>query len=323
MIITRTPLRISFFGGGTDLPDFYKHDYGAVVGMGINKYVYVIVNPRFESDIRLSYSKTEIVKTPKQLSNDLARESLLKFGIKDGIEIVTIADVPGSGTGLGSSSSTLVGLLHSLSCYVNDPLEKHELSEISCDIEINTLKQPIGKQDQYFAAYGGLNYFKFNSDGTVHKKKVNISKKIHNELESNLICFYTNISRNSSSILKKQQNNLSKNFKILQKMRDQAEDAIPVLKKGDLTQFGTMLKDGWELKKKLSKSVSTPVIDKYYEKALRAGALGGKISGAGAGGFLTFYCEPNHQYNVRKALSKLHELKIKIDKLGSIVIKES
>jgi D-glycero-alpha-D-manno-heptose-7-phosphate kinase len=323
MIISRTPLRISFFGGGTDIPSFYQKDYGAVVGIGINKYVYVIVNPRFESDIRLSYSKTEIVKNPKEISHDLARESLLKFGIKSGIEIVTIADVPGSGTGLGSSGSTLVGMLNSLSCYVNDPLEKHELSESSCDIEINTLKQPIGKQDQYFAAYGGLSYFRFEPDGTVLRKKVDISKKNLQELESNILCFYTGISRNSSDILKKQENNIPKNFKILQKMRDQAENAIPILKKGDLTAFGTMLNDGWTLKKKMSNSVSNTVIDRYYDRALSSGALGGKISGAGGGGFLTLYCEPQYRENVRNALHPLKELEVGIDKYGSLIIKDS
>jgi len=323
MIITRTPLRISFFGGGTDIPSYYQQDFGSVIGIGINKYVYVLVNERFENNIRASYSKTEIVKEAKKVKHDLIRESLLKLGIKNKIEIVTVADVPGSGTGLGSSGSTLVGLLNSLSCYINDPLEKHELAEISCDIEINKLRQPIGKQDQYFATYGGLTYFRFNKDGSVKKEKIISSRNTLSDLENNLMCFYTGISRSSSDILTQQKKNAYQNNDILIEMRNQVEEGKKILKNGDLTKFGLMLNEGWKLKKKLAKNISNNKIDLYYKKAIKAGALGGKISGAGGGGFLTFYCEKKHQDSVKKSLSTLTSLKIKIDKFGTLVLRDS
>lgn len=320
MIITRTPLRISFFGGATDLPDFYNKEYGAVLGIGINKHVYVFVNKRFEDTIRASYSETEIVENSNQIKHSLIRESLRYFEIKNKIEIVTIADIPSSGTGLGSSSSTLVGLLNALSCYVNNPLEKHELAEISSDIEINKLSRPIGKQDQYFAAFGGLSYFKFNRDGSVTREKVQISSNTLDQLEENMICFYTGNGRDSSNILNEQKTNISDNMKILIEMRNQTEEAKNVLKKGDLTKFAEMLNHGWHLKKQLAKNISNNVIDLYYGKALKAGALGGKISGAGGGGFITFYCEKKYQDSVRQELQDLQEMKINIDRFGSMVI---
>ena len=251
--------------------DFYKENYGSVLGMGIKKYVYIMVSKRFESNIRVSYSKTEIVDESKNVKHDLIRESLLRLGIKNQIEVVTVADVPGSGTGLGSSSSTLVGLLHSLSFFVNNPFEKHELAEISSEIEINKLHQPIGKQDHYFAAYGGINYFRFNADGSVIREKVQVSKNTVNELESNILCYYTGLSRNSSDILTEQKNNISKRKDVLLEIRNQAEEGKKILKSGDLNKFGEMLNKGWELKKKLAKSISNDKIELYYQKALKAG----------------------------------------------------
>jgi len=303
--------------------DFYKENYGSVLGMGIKKYVYIMVSKRFESNIRASYSKTEIVDESKNVKHDLIRESLLRLGIKNQIEVVTIADVPGSGTGLGSSSSTLVGLLYSLSFFVNNPFEKHELAEISSEIEINKLHQPIGKQDHYFAAYGGINYFRFNADGSVIREKVQVSKNTVNELESNILCYYTGLSRNSSDILTEQKNNISKRKDVLLEMRNQAEEGKKILKSGDLNKFGEMLNKGWELKKKLAKSISNDRIELYYQKALKAGASGGKLSGAGGGGFLTFFCEEKNHDSLRQALADLKEMKIGIDKLGSIIVKES
>lgn len=320
MIISQTPLRISFFGGGTDLPDFYKEQYGAVLGIGINKYVYICVNERFESTVRASYSKTEIVESSSQIQHNLIRESLLYFGINNKIEVVTIADIPSTGSGLGSSSSTLVGLLNALSSYQNNPLQKHKLAEISSEIEINQLSQPIGKQDQYFASFGGISYFRFNEDGSVDREIIEVSKNVLNELEENLICFYTGSGRDSSKILSEQKNNISVKKKILLEMRDQAEEAKQMLKNGDLTKFGEMLDCGWNLKKQLSNLITNETIDKYYEKGLKAGAIGGKLSGAGGGGFITFYCEKEHQKSLRETLTELKEMKIKIDIHGSTII---
>jgi len=303
--------------------DFYKENYGSVLGIGIKKHVYAMVSERFESNIRASYSITEIVDESKKVKHNLIRESLLRLGIKNQIEVVTIADVPGSGTGLGSSSSTLVGLLYSLSCFVNNPFEKHELAEISSEIEINKLHQPIGKQDHYFAAYGGINYFRFNADGSVIREKIHVSKNTEDELESNILCYYTGIGRKSSDILTEQKNNISKRKDVLLEMRNQAEEGKKILKCGDLIKFGEMLNKGWELKKKLAKSISNDRIELYYQKALKAGALGGKLSGAGGGGFLTLFCEEKNHDSLRQALADLKEMKIGIDKLGSIIVKES
>lgn len=320
MIITRTPLRISFFGGGTDLPDFYRKDYGAVLGIGINRHVYVLVNERFESTVRASYSQTEIVESSDKVRHNLIREGLLHFGIRDKIEVVTVADIPSTGTGLGSSSSTLVGLLNALSSYVNNPLEKDELAEISSDIEINKMSQPIGKQDQYFAAFGGVSYFRFNEDDTVSREKIQVSKNTVTELEENLICFYTGIGRDSSKILSKQSADMESKRSIMMEMRDQAEEGKEVIRHGDLVKFGQMLNHGWNLKKQLAKGITNNAIDAYYQRGLEAGALGGKLSGAGGGGFITFYCEKEHQKTLRGALAELTEMKIKVDRFGSMII---
>lgn len=320
MIITRTPLRISFFGGGTDLPEFYKKEYGAVLGIGINKHVYVLANERFESTVRASYSQTEIVESSDKIRHNLIRESLLYFGIKNKVEVVTVADIPSSGTGLGSSSSTLVGLLNALSCYVNNPLEKNELAEISSDIEINKLFQPIGKQDQFFASFGGISYFRFNEDGTVKREKIQVHKNTLTELEENLVCFYTGMGRDSSKILSEQSAEMESKRKILSEMRDQAEEGKRIIHQGDLSKFGQMLNHGWDLKKQLVKGITNETIDMYYKKGMRAGAMGGKLSGAGGGGFITFYCEKEHQKSLRHDLAELTEMKIGVDRFGSMVI---
>lgn len=302
------------------MADFYMKDYGAVLGIGISKYVYVLANERFEPTVRASYSKTEIVETSDKIQHNLIRQSLLHFGIQNKIEVVTIADIPSTGTGLGSSSSTLVGLLNALSCYVHNPLEKHELAEISSDIEINKLQQPIGKQDQYFAAFGGLSYFRFAKDGKVTREKIHVPKNTLAELEDNLVCYYTGAGRDSTKILQEQHDKIGENHKIMIEMRDQAEEGKKVIQKGDLTKFGEMLNRGWNLKKQLARGITNESIEGFYEKGLRAGALGGKLSGAGGGGFITFYCEKKRQDSLREAMSGLQEMKIRIDRFGSMVL---
>ena len=323
MIITKTPLRISFFGGGTDIPTFYKNYGGAVLGTAIEKYVYVLANKRFESNVRVSYSKTEIVKNSRKIQNDLIRESLLHFKKYNKIEIVTIADVPGTGTGLGSSSSTLVGLINTISQFSNVSLKKKDLAEIACGIEIKKLSNPIGKQDQYFAAYGGLLYLQFKNNGEIIVKKIKISKNALKDLEKNIICFYTGFSRTASDILYDQKKNILKNKSVLLEIKNQAEEGKKYLENGDLTKFGQMLNEGWELKKKLSDKITNSKIENYYKKAIKAGALGGKINGAGGGGFLTLYCEPKNQQKVRNSLKNLKELNFKIDWVGSLKVLSS
>ncbi|MEO9307230.1 MAG: GHMP kinase [Nitrososphaera sp.] len=320
MIITRTPLRISLFGGGTDFRDFYKREYGAVVGFAINKYVYVMTHKRFEKSVRAGYSQIEIVEHYSHLKHDLIREGLHRMDVKGPIDVSTIADVPATGTGLGSSGSVMVGILSALSSYSKKYFKKEEIVRIACDIEINRLKKPIGKQDQYFAAYGGLSYFKFNPDESVRIERLNHNRSTVVDLQNNILCFYTGVGRNSHDILLNQQNQIKNNLIFLHEIRDLADTARSLLKKGDITKFGEMLNTGWELKKKLSSNISSNLIDLYYKKAIKAGALGGKINGAGGGGFLTFYCEKRYQGKVRQALRRLREIDINISDSGSSII---
>lgn len=320
MIITRTPLRISLFGGGTDFKEFYKKDYGAVLGFSINKYVNVIINKRFEQNVRASYSKTENVDRSSDLKHELIRESLLHMGIENGIEVVTVADVPGTGTGLGSSSSTLVGLLAGLSHYIQKPLDKESLARLACDIEINKIKSPIGKQDQYFAVFGGLSYLRFNADESVYMEKFNTNSNLVEELQNNILCFYTGIPRNSHGTLSEQRARIEDSNNFLYEIRSLADASRDLLKNNDLAKFGQMLHKGWELKKKLASNVTNDVIDSYYRRAIDAGALGGKISGAGGGGFLTLYCEKKYQQKVRESLKELKELEMNIVESGSSLI---
>lgn len=300
--------------------EFYKKDYGAVLGFAIDKYVYVSINRRFESTIRASYSKTESVNNSSELKHELIRESLLYYGINNGVEVVTVADVPGTGTGLGSSSSTLVGLITAISHFTEKLVNKEDVAKLACFLEIEKIKSPIGKQDQYFATFGGLSYFRFHADESVLVEKLEPSKTVMHELQENILCFYTGIPRISSAILSEQKDRVENNEQILYDIRKLADDARDSLKNGDLTKFGEMLNIGWQLKRKLASAISNDVINAYYDRALKAGALGGKINGAGGGGFLTLYCEAAHRQKVRESLSNLKELNVKIDHMGSTLI---
>jgi len=318
MIIVRSPLRFSYFGGGTDIREYYKRDYGCVLGEAINKYVYVIVNRRFENDIRLSYMKNEIVPNINKVKHSLIRESLKTFNIKKNIEIVTIADIPGTGTGLGSSSSLSVGLCNALSLFRDVSLKRNDIAKIACDIEIKKAKKPIGKQDQYFATYGGVSFIKFEKDEKVKIERLNLSNNTRKELDENLIAFYTGIPRKSSTVLSKQIKNTKKNLPKLDLIRSIAEEGRDYLKNNDLISFSELFNKTWELKKTLSSNISNSKIESIYKKAINSGAIGGKLSGAGNGGFLFFYCEPKFQNKVRKSLRNLYELKFGIDDVGTI-----
>jgi D-glycero-alpha-D-manno-heptose-7-phosphate kinase len=324
MIISRTPVRISFFGGGTDLRDFYSTSYGAVLSTAIKKYIYVAVNRRFDEKIRVSYSETETVDSADQVKHSLIKECLKTAGIDKQIEIVTIADVPGHGTGLGSSSSLAVGTIIALKEYTNKPTNFEEAAKEACKIEIGTLKKPIGKQDQYIAALGGFRYIRFNADETVSTYTINLGKNTLEELETNLVSFYIPGSREGDVILADQRKNIPEKMKILEEMRNQAETGKEAIKNGDLSSFGKLLDKAWQLKSTLSNKISNPTISKFYRMGMDAGALGGKLSGAGGSGFLTFYCDKEHQKGLREALRELKEMKIKLEPGGSsIVYKES
>ncbi|MCH3903712.1 MAG: GHMP kinase [Limosilactobacillus oris] len=319
MIITRTPLRISFTGGGTDLPAYYENGYGAVVSTAINKFVYITVNKRFDNTIRLSYSKTEIVNNINELQHDIAKACLNMVGITGGVEITSIADIP-SGTGLGSSSSFTVGLLNALYTYVGEHLSADELAKKACEIEIDILHHPIGKQDQYAAAVGGINYFSFERYGAVKREKINLSDADIQLMNQKLMMFYTGIRRSADNILEKQSEETKNKLPVLDFMKNQANEMkIHLKKKGFDETFAEMLDAGWQKKKSITSGISNQEIDELYERALQAGALGGKLLGAGGGGFILLYCDEQYQQDVRKAMS-LRELDFNISRYGSQVV---
>ena len=323
MIITRTPFRISFAGGGTDLPDFYRVEAGAVVSTAINKYMYVIVNQRFTDTIRVSYySRTELVDTVDDVKHPIVREALKLTGITEGIEIASIADVH-AGAGLGSSGSFTVGLLNALYAYKGVLKSAEDLAKEACHIEIDILGEPVGKQDQYIAAYGGFRFFQFNPDETVITENIIWSAEKKDELVENLLVLYTGDDRAASTILQEQKQNTPQEDKMvrLRKLRDMAMEIKSRLSgdaPGDV--LGETLRQGWLLKKQLASSISNDKIDKYYQEALDAGALGGKVSGAGGGGFLLLYCPQPKQAAVKEALSQLKELEFSLEPEGSKII---
>jgi len=320
MIISRTPFRISFAGGGTDLREYYSLGYGAVVSIAIDKYLYITVNKRFDDTIRISYSKTEIVEDIDQIQHDIVRECLKLTGITKGIEITSIADIP-SGTGLGSSSSFTVGLLNALYTFKGEQKSSEYLANKACQIEIDILKQPIGKQDQYAAAFGNINYFRFNADETVSHEPLKLSTHDMNKLNKKMLLFYTGITRSASKILSKQKQETKNKLEYLDCMRDQANELKNMLLNiGINKKIGDILHDGWTLKKQISNMISSSTIDDYYLRAREAGAIGGKILGAGGGGFLLFYCDENKQERVRNALKEMKKIDFSITKHGSRII---
>ena len=320
MIITKTPLRVSFTGGGTDMADYYaNHGGGAVVSSAINKYIYITVNPKFDNKIRISYSKTEIVDTVDELNHEIARVALKMAGISGGIEITSIADIP-AGTGLGSSSTFTVGLLNALYTYAGKILSPSEMAERACQIEIDILGHPIGKQDQYAAAFGGMNHFAFNPDGTVTRTQIVLNESDKRRMSRKLMFFYTGITRNADNILSEQKANISDKVMIMGLMKSQADSMRDTLINDGFTEdFGLMLREGWQYKKNLATHITDPQISEYYDKALDAGAIGGKLLGAGGGGFLLFYCDEWFQPNVEEALG-LRRMDFRFTKNGSKVI---
>ena len=313
MIVTKTPLRISFAGGGSDMDYFYKDEPGAVITTAINKYIYIIINPKFDNKIRVSYSRTEIVDKVDDLQHELIKECLRFTEIEKGIEIVSVADIPSGGTGLGSSSAYVVGLLHGLfqfrSMKYQIPSEywhncpKDALAHMACAVEIDRLKKPIGKQDQYIAAYGGFQSFRFNADRTVDVDPVECLPKVQRDLESRLLLFYTGIHRNSDTILADQKSRFNKERQgILREMVGIVREMKVAIKLNQLDYFGELLDKNWQLKKRLNGGVSNILIDGWYRKAKEAGAIGGKICGAGGGGFMLFYAPPDSHKAIARSL---------------------
>jgi len=323
MIISRTPFRVSFVGGGTDLRAFYGKTRGAVVSSAINKYMYITVSSLssyFDYKIRVSYSRTELVRTVDKIRHPIVREALKLVGLDGGLEIHSMADIP-SQTGLGSSSSFTVGLLNALHAFKGEHASAEQLAQEACKIEINVLKEPIGKQDQYIASYGGLQHIRFNPDETVYVDPVICSPETREALFHNLLMLFTGWSRPASRILKRQKRATSNKMKLLTKMRDLTGKLSRVLSSGrDIDEFGRLLHENWMLKRELVGGITNPAIDSYYEKACRAGALGGKLLGAGGGGFLLFYVERQNRERVLRALNNLMEVRIGFEPQGSKII---
>lgn len=320
MIITRTPFRVSFAGGGSDIPSFYTKHGGCVLSTTINKYMYISVHPSFEKmDTVLKYSQTEIVSDVDKIEHKYFKEVLSMLRI-NGVEIVSTADVP-AGTGLGSSSSFTVGVLHSLYSYKGKFVSKEKLAAKACEIEIDRLKNPIGKQDQYAAAYGGLNFYEFNKDGSVFVEPIIMRNGLYEQLENNLMMFYTGQLHSASAILKEQSSNISSGDKEKNQLQlcELARELREELQQNNIDAMGEILHEGWKLKRTLAAGISNPVIDEYYDIAMKNGAIGGKLLGAGGGGFLLFYVPQNRQAEVRSAL-KLTQMPMSFDRQGSSVI---
>lgn len=320
MIISRTPLRIGFVGGGTDLPEFYERHGGAVVSTTIDKWIHVIVARRFEGDVRVSYSRTEIVPKASEVEHELVREAMRATGIPRGVDIMTLADVPSHGTGLGSSSTITVGLLNALYAFQGIYRAPALLAEEAAQIEIDVLGKPIGRQDQYAAAIGGLNLIEFLPDGGgVRVEPILMSAPNLKRLHRSLLLFYTGRQRQASSVLERQREAVQNGSaeQSLHRMRELAYQMREQLSAGNVESAGALLHENWEFKKGLVDTISSPEVDRWYAAALRAGAIGGKVLGAGGGGFLLVFAHPDHHEPVRRELAELREVPIKLAARGT------
>lgn len=321
MIISRTPFRISFAGGGSDLPSFYKRETGAVLSTSIDKYMYIAIHPYFERNkIQLKYSKTEQVDSIEAIRHPIFKEVLKMYNLT-GVDLNSIADIP-SGTGLGSSSSFTVGLLNAVRAYLGKATSGERLGELACDVEINRVGSPIGKQDQYAAACGGLNFITFYGDETVNVEKIIMQPDKKKELEDNLLMVFVGGEHSANDILKNQQAAISdqKKFDAQKQMVKLAYDLRASLEQNNLDDFGRILHEGWLLKKSLTAGISNGIVDEMYNKGMAAGALGGKLLGAGGAGFILFYCPKDRQESFREQMGDINEMPFHFDNFGSKII---
>ena len=323
MIISRTPLRVSFFGGGSDLPSYYRQRGGAVLSTGIDKSVYVTVTRKFDDGVRVSYSRTEEVARASEVEHPLVREALAMLGIDGGIEITSVADIPAKGTGLGSSSSFTVGLLNALHAFSGRHATARELAEQGCAIELDRCGEPIGKQDQYAAAFGGLNFIRFHPDDSVEVRKIDCAPGLLADLQSRMLYFYTGLTRSASALLKHQSESVAApgaQTDATNRLVRLAETAYEELSAGRIDSFGPMLHEAWQSKRQITAGITNPMIDEAYDAAIAAGAEGGKILGAGGGGFLMFYAPPEKHGAIRRTLAHLRETPFSLAPEGSSII---
>jgi D-glycero-alpha-D-manno-heptose-7-phosphate kinase len=320
MIITQTPLRVGLVGGGTDLPAYYREHSGRVLNAAIDKYVYVVVKQRFDDEIYVNYSTKEVVSRVEDLQHELVREALHMTGVRGGVEITTLADIPSAGSGLGSSSAVTVGLLQALFTYQGRQLTAEELADRACAIEIDRCRKPIGKQDQYAAAYGGVCDIHFGPGDRVVVDQLPLAPDVRRRVQDELLLFFTGITRSANTILGEQTANIGDRLVQLAQLRDLAGEAAAGLREGDVDALGAALNKSWAAKRELASGVSNSQIDEAVEAALEAGASGAKVTGAGGGGFLLVVCPLENQRRVRERLAHMRELPIKIEPFGSRVI---
>lgn len=319
MIVIQTPLRISFFGGGTDFPSFYREEGGSVLSTAIDKYIFVTIKQRFDDKLRVGYTSTELVDSLDEIKHEIIRESFRMTGITKGVEVTTMGDIP-SGSGLGSSSAVAVGALHAMNVYQNHYVTAESLAQNACQVEIDILKKPIGIQDQYIAAYGGIRFFEFMPDGTVKNELIELDQSTKLQLTESLLLFYTGITRKADSILAEQKEKIPDRKQVLRELRRMSYQVREELCVGNLDSIGHLLHESWMLKKQLASNISNGQIEEMYDAARKAGALGGKVTGAGGGGFLLLYCPFENRARVRKALSQYREIPIRLEPDGSKVI---
>ena len=321
MLISQTPLRISLAGGGTDLRAFYKDSDGFVVSTAIDKYLYVLIKERFDSKIYLNYAaRKEIVDDISEIQHELVREAGIMTGLRNGFELATFADIPSEGSGLGSSSSLTVGLLNAMHTFLGRQVRHDQLAEEACTIEIEILKKPIGKQDQYIAAHGGLSAITFHGTERVTTERLNLTERERHDLGQRLMLFFTNITRQASTILREQREKTSDNRAELQAIHALGKKIEAAIRARKFDDIGEVLDENWALKKKLASGITTARIDDMYDRAKAAGALGGKVAGAGGGGFLLLYVMPEFQAKVREALAEYRQMPIMLDNFGATII---
>jgi D-glycero-alpha-D-manno-heptose-7-phosphate kinase len=320
MIISQTPLRIGLLGGGTDLPGYYREHGGRVLNCALDKYVYVIVKQRFDDAIYVNYSKKEIVSRVDDLEHELVREAMHMTGVVNGVEITTLADIPSGGSGLGSSSAVTVGLLQALFAYQGRQASAEELAERACTIEIERCRKPIGKQDQYIAALGGIRDIRFGPGDEVIAQELGLSTAARRSLQQQIMLFYTGVTRSADSILVEQRANIGSTRPQLDLLRDLAGFVVERLRSGEVDTVGPAIRESWEAKRKLASGVSNDEIDVAISCALDAGASGAKLTGAGGGGFLLVICPTERQSAVRESLHSMQELPVKLDRLGSRIM---
>jgi D-glycero-alpha-D-manno-heptose-7-phosphate kinase len=321
MIVSKTPLRMSFVGGGSDLPAYYREEPGAVLSTSIDKFMYIAVNRKFDGRIRVSYTKTEDVDSRAQVEHPLVREALQMVGIDGGIEIASMADIPSKGSGLGSSSAYTVGLLNALFAYKNRFVSKDDLARRACEIEIDRCGEPIGKQDQFAAAYGGLNLIRFHSDESVSVDPVICDPRVTAQMEANTLVLFTGRTRSASAVLAKQSEAMQApdRRKLMRRMVDLAFELKRELESGHLHTVGTILDENWHLKKQMSQGISDFEIDAWYSAGIAAGATGGKLLGAGNGGFMMFFAPQETHSQICSALPGLQPVRFGFERNGAQV----